>query len=46
MQYEAPEVVEIGDAQEVILGADKGFFSSDDDLPMPDLAFTVDEVES
>jgi hypothetical protein len=46
MQYEAPEVIEIGEAQKLILGADKGFDSSDDDFPMFPLTFAVNEVEN
>lgn len=45
MEYEMPEVIEIGTAQEVILGTLKDGFSSDFILPMPELALAVDEMD-
>ena len=46
MQYETPEVLEIGEAANVILGFSKDGPSSDDWFPMSDLTFAVNELDS
>lgn len=45
MQYETPEVIEIGEAQEIILGSDKGVFMLDWWMPMADPSFMLDEMD-